>query len=188
MLMMSNLQRARQVVTERCIKFQDRERHISTQNEERRKNTHLEILILKPTRIVGGAEKLLHQWHGPFIFMMRTNLVNYLVNVATGKKPKTEVVHVERIKKFHETPIEEKIGPVDSPLQPGCDPTENDPHPQDSEANELPLARASAKRKRAATPIKKPGKTLANFERLGHKHSHRGYRHRVMLVVVQPFS
>ncbi|KAI9552541.1 hypothetical protein GHT06_020390 [Daphnia sinensis] len=58
------------------------------------------VLIYKPVRKIGRAEKLLHRWHGPYVVVRRTTLLNYEVKLADGRARKTEIVHVERFKKF----------------------------------------------------------------------------------------
>ena len=106
--MLSNLQRAREEVKLRCSAFQAREKAYF--NAKQTKGIQYapgdRVLVFKPTCVVVRAEKLLHQWHGPFEILMQSSPVNYLVNVSKTARPKTEVVHVERLKKFHEPPAE----------------------------------------------------------------------------------
>ncbi|KAI9565087.1 hypothetical protein GHT06_008841 [Daphnia sinensis] len=58
------------------------------------------VFIYKPVRKIGRAEKLLHRWHGPYVVVRRTTPLNYEVKLADGRARKTEIVLVERIKKF----------------------------------------------------------------------------------------
>ncbi|KAK4025076.1 hypothetical protein OUZ56_010579 [Daphnia magna] len=55
-----------------------------------------EVLVYRPTRKVGLAEKLLHHWHGPYSIVRKITPLNYEVQLNNSKK--TEVVHVERLK------------------------------------------------------------------------------------------
>ena len=60
------------------------------------------VLVYKPTRVVGKAEKLLHRWHGPYEVLVQSSPLNYLVHLPGKRKPQTEIVHVERLKAFHD--------------------------------------------------------------------------------------
>jgi hypothetical protein len=57
-----------------------------------------EVLVYKPIRRVGRAEKLLHHWHGPYVVQRNTASLNY--EVKQKDKRKTEIVHVGKMKKF----------------------------------------------------------------------------------------
>ena len=58
------------------------------------------VLVYKPLRKVGKADKLLHQRIGPFTILQRTTPVNYEVIRADGNV-KPDVVHMVRIKPYH---------------------------------------------------------------------------------------
>jgi hypothetical protein len=57
-----------------------------------------EVLVYKPIRKVGRAEKLLHHWHGPYVVQRKTASLNY--EVKQKDKRKTEIVHVGKMKTF----------------------------------------------------------------------------------------
>ncbi|KZS00093.1 Uncharacterized protein APZ42_003748, partial [Daphnia magna] len=57
-----------------------------------------EVLVYKPFRKVGRAEKLLHRWLGPFVVVHRASALNYEVKRPSGRQ--TELVHVVKMKKF----------------------------------------------------------------------------------------
>jgi transposase InsO family protein len=57
-----------------------------------------EVLVYKPIRKVGRAEKLLHDWHGPYVVQRKTASLNY--EVKQKDKRKTEIVHVGKMKTF----------------------------------------------------------------------------------------
>ena len=63
------------------------------------------MLVYKPVRKVGKSEKLLHRWLGPFKVLRQTTPVNYEV-VSTSGRRKTDIVHVVRMKSFHEASME----------------------------------------------------------------------------------
>lgn len=65
------------------------------------------VLIYKPLRKVGLAEKLLHRWMGPYRVLRQTTPVNYEVQLSDGSS-RPDIVHVVRMKKFHER--EEETG------------------------------------------------------------------------------
>ena len=64
------------------------------------------VLLYKPWRKPGTVEKLLHRYLGPYVVEAALSEVNYEVRLASGQKKKSEIVHVEKLKKFHfeETP------------------------------------------------------------------------------------
>ncbi len=57
-----------------------------------------QVLVYRPTRKVGRAEKLLHRWHGPYVVIRQITSLNYEVQLPDVRK--SEVLHVERMKKF----------------------------------------------------------------------------------------
>ena len=57
-----------------------------------------EVLVYKPIRKVGRAEKLLHHWHGPYVVQRKTASLNY--EVKQKDKRRTEIVHVGKMKPF----------------------------------------------------------------------------------------
>jgi hypothetical protein len=57
-----------------------------------------EVLVYKPIRKIGRAEKLLHHWHGPYVVQRKTASLNY--EVKQKDKRKTEIVHVGKMKTF----------------------------------------------------------------------------------------
>ncbi|KZS06405.1 Uncharacterized protein APZ42_030154, partial [Daphnia magna] len=57
-----------------------------------------EVLVYKPFRKVGRAEKLLHRWLGPFVVVHRASAFNYEVKRPNGRQ--TELVYVGKMKKF----------------------------------------------------------------------------------------
>ena len=56
------------------------------------------VLVYRPTRNVGRAGKLLHRWHGLYMVIRQIIPLNYEVQLPGVRK--SEVVHVERMKKF----------------------------------------------------------------------------------------
>lgn len=59
------------------------------------------VLVYKPIRKKGLAEKLLHRWLGPYTVIRETTPVNYEVKLKAGRG-KTDIVHVARMKPFRE--------------------------------------------------------------------------------------
>ena len=57
-----------------------------------------EVLVYKPFRKVGRAEKLLYRWLGPYSVVRRTSSLNYEVKRPRSKQ--TESVHVVKMKRF----------------------------------------------------------------------------------------
>ena len=56
------------------------------------------MLVYRPTRKVGRAEKLLHWWHGPNVVIRQITTLNYEVQLPGGRK--SEVVQVKRMVRF----------------------------------------------------------------------------------------
>ncbi|KZS03741.1 Uncharacterized protein APZ42_033448 [Daphnia magna] len=77
---------------------------------------------------VGKSEKLLHRWFGPYAFVRQTTPGNY--ELRRGWSPKSEIVHVERIKPFVDCVSSRPPAPV--PTTTGGQPEESsgDPSPQ----------------------------------------------------------
>ncbi len=86
----------------RIVQEQAKARFDSKRSEPKEFMPGQKVLVYKPTRVVGRAEKLLHRWHGPYEVLVQTTPVNYLVHLPGKKKPYTEIVHVERLKAFYE--------------------------------------------------------------------------------------
>ncbi len=98
--MLGNLQRAFAEVDGRSQAVQNH--HKRHYDQKRREADIYEkgqlVLVYRPTRQVGKAEKLLHRWQGPYTVVRRLTPLNYEVQLPVKKK--TEVVHVERLKRF----------------------------------------------------------------------------------------
>lgn len=98
------------------------------------------VLVYRPTRKIGRAEKLLHRWHGPYIVVKQLTAVNYLIREWNDtSKEREETIHVERWKRFVEA-----IPEATSTLRP----IEHD-QPRGASLNENPIAR---ERKEGQTP------------------------------------
>ncbi|KZS19595.1 Uncharacterized protein APZ42_013916 [Daphnia magna] len=98
--MLGNLQRAFAEVDDRSQRAQRKyKQHHDTHHREGEKFHQIQqVLVYRPTRKVGLAEKLLHRWHGPYSIVRKITPLNYEVQLNNSKK--TEVVHVERLKSF----------------------------------------------------------------------------------------
>ena len=107
--LMKELKAAKVLVKLRMELAQEKQKRIY--NEKRREqefNPGDLVLIYKPLRKIGKSEKLLHRWLGPYKVVRQTTPVNYEVRQASKSKGKTDIVHVIRMKKFHElmdTPV-----------------------------------------------------------------------------------
>ena len=100
MWMLGNLQRAFAEVDTRSQRAQRKyKQHYDKQRREgERFQPSQQVLVYRPTRKVGLAEKLLHRWHGPYNIIRQITPLNYEVQLNPYKK--TEIVHVERLKSF----------------------------------------------------------------------------------------
>ena len=98
--MASNLKAARLLVSIRMehVKQRDKKQYDEKHREQQFEAGDL-VLVYKPFRKVGKAEKLLHRWLGPFRVVRRTTPVNYEVINLSGKG-KTDIVHVVSMKPF----------------------------------------------------------------------------------------
>jgi hypothetical protein len=113
--MLGNLQRAFAEVDDRNQRAQRRyKKHYDKQRREGEKfKPEQQVLVYRPTRKVGLAEKLLHRWHEPYRIIRQITPLNYEVQLNPTKK--TEVVHIERIKSF--TNLADRIAVEDSEAQ-----------------------------------------------------------------------
>ncbi|KZS01796.1 Uncharacterized protein APZ42_001436 [Daphnia magna] len=95
-----NLEAARKMVKERLVQVQEQQKRYYDAN--RRATVEFsageEVLVYKPFRKVGRAEKLLHRWQGPFVVVHRASALNYEIKRTNDRQ--TELVHVVKIKKF----------------------------------------------------------------------------------------
>ncbi|KAI9565042.1 pol polyprotein [Daphnia sinensis] len=94
------LQQARLEVQARAAAVQQKQKEIYDENRIAATMylPNEEVLVYKPIRKVGKSEKLLHRWFGPYTVVRQTTQSNY--ELRLGKSPKTEIVHVERMKPF----------------------------------------------------------------------------------------
>jgi len=76
-----------------------------TTYDQRRKEVSYQpgdlVLVYKPFRQVGKAEKLLHRWLGPHEVIRKTTDLNYEVRLTEGRKDKSDIVHVVAVKPFY---------------------------------------------------------------------------------------
>ena len=103
----NNLAEARKNVTDRMVVVHQRQKIVYDKN---RRHTEYEIgdtvLIFKPFRTVGKAEKLLHRWLGPYRVLRQTSPLNYEVMLDESKTGKTDTVHVVAMKPFYPSTFE----------------------------------------------------------------------------------
>lgn len=66
------------------------------------------VLEWRPISGEGLTTKLLKKWIGPLEVVKQSSSVNYRVEILMGKK-KSYVVHVERLKRYHERADEELL-------------------------------------------------------------------------------
>ena len=59
------------------------------------------VLVYRPIRKKGRAEKLLHRYHGPFRVVNKINSLNYTVESLYGSRKHRDCVHVSMLKPFH---------------------------------------------------------------------------------------
>jgi len=115
------LQKARQTVNLRMehVKMKQKERYDEGRREVKFSIGDL-VLIYKPIRKVGKSDKLLHRWLGPYRVIKETTPVNYEVKLCSGKG-KSDIVHVCRMKPFHQMDREwaPPNEPSESPLKRG---------------------------------------------------------------------
>ena len=57
------------------------------------------VLVYKPIRKIGRAEKLLHRWLGPFVVIRRISDLNYEIKRLNAVK--SEIIHVAALKPYH---------------------------------------------------------------------------------------
>ena len=112
--LVEDLRNARELVLSRM----DRVHRASKQRfDERRLDKSFSegdrVLLYKPFRKLGTVEKLLHRWLGPYVVESVLSDVNNEVRLASGLKRKSEIVHVEKLKKFHV--LEDELSPTDQP-------------------------------------------------------------------------
>jgi hypothetical protein len=62
-----------------------------------------EVLVYKPIRKVGRAEKLLHHWHGPYVVQRKTASLNYEVKQKDKRKTEMKLTNHTTVKQ--ERPI-----------------------------------------------------------------------------------
>jgi len=109
------LQKARQTVNLRMehVKMKQKERYDEGRREVKFSIGDL-VLIYKPIRKVGKSDKLLHRWLGPYRVIKETTPVNYEVKLCSGKG-KSDIVHVCRMKPFHQ--MDREWAPPDVPSE-----------------------------------------------------------------------
>ena len=91
-----------EIVRRRMLKAHRRqEKHYNKQRAERVYNVGDAVLVYRPIRKKGRAEKLLFKYHGPFKVVKRLNSLNYVVEPLFGSKRKRDCVHVSKLKTFH---------------------------------------------------------------------------------------
>jgi hypothetical protein len=95
-----NLEIARAEVGKRLIEVQERQkqRYEAQHRPAKEFQQGEEVLVYKPFRKVGRAEKLLNRWLGPYTVVRRTSSLNYEVTRPRSKQ--TESVHVVKMKRF----------------------------------------------------------------------------------------
>ena len=100
--LIEDLANARLLVQTRMeqVRQKSKARYDATRIEKKFKKGDL-VLLYKPFRKVGAVEKYLHRWLGPYVVENVLSDVNYEVKLASNSKKKSEIAHVERLKKFH---------------------------------------------------------------------------------------
>ncbi len=112
------LRQARQIILSKMeqVKAKEKQTYDERHRDQSFQNGDL-VLIYKPFRKVGKAEKLLHRWLGPYKVIRQTTPVNYEVQLASGRG-KTDVVHVVSMKPFHEIYEQENTEEIDETIEP----------------------------------------------------------------------
>jgi hypothetical protein len=97
--MLGNLQRAFAEVDDRNQQAQRRyKKHYDKQRREGEKfKPDQQVLVYRPTRKVGLAEKLLHRWHGPYRIIRQITPLNYEVQLNPKKKPRWCTLNESRV-------------------------------------------------------------------------------------------
>ncbi|KZS07216.1 Uncharacterized protein APZ42_029109 [Daphnia magna] len=116
-----------------------------------------EVLIYKPVRKVGKSEKLLHHWLGPYTIVRQTTPSNY--ELRRGRSPKSEIVHVERIKPFVDCMSSRPPAPVPTTTGGQLEESSGDPSPQTHADNreQEPPPEAEVTTPRPAEPLVEEG-------------------------------
>jgi hypothetical protein len=78
------------------------EKHYNRRRTEKVYNVGEAVLVYRPLRKKGRAEKLLFRYHGPFKIVKRINSLNYMIEPLYGSKKKRDCVHVSKLKRFIE--------------------------------------------------------------------------------------
>jgi hypothetical protein len=81
------------------------EKHYNRERTEKVCNVGDPVLVYRPLRKKGRAEKLLFRYHAPFKVVRRLNSLNYVIEPLCGSKKKRDFVHVSKLKRF----VEKKI-------------------------------------------------------------------------------
>lgn len=91
-----------EIVRRRMLKAHGRqEKHYNKQRTERVFNVGDAVLVYRPLRKKGRAEKLLFKYHGPFKVVKRLNSLTYVFEPLFGSKRKRDCVHVSKLKTFY---------------------------------------------------------------------------------------
>ncbi|KZS06576.1 Uncharacterized protein APZ42_029913 [Daphnia magna] len=156
---LERLQRARHEVQRLSVTVHEKQK-IRYDEGCREAPTYLpgeEVLFYKPVRKVGKSENLLHRWFGPYTIVRQTTPSNY--ELRRGRSPKSEIVHVERIKPFVDCVSSRPPAPV--PTTTGGQPEESsgDPSPQAHADNreQEPPPEAEVTTPRPAVPLVEEG-------------------------------
>jgi hypothetical protein len=96
------IQKARELALQHITESQIRNtKHYNKRHREVNFEIGQLVLIHNPRRYKGKAEKLLHQFHGPYKILEQRGPVNFYVESTKGKY-ETLTVHVSRMKPFHD--------------------------------------------------------------------------------------
>ena len=98
--MLGNPQKAFDEVDGKSQAAQERQKRYYDKNHRKAEvyEEGQQLLVYRPTRKVGRAEKLLHRWHGLYVVIRQITPLNYEVQLPGVRK--SDVVHVERMKKL----------------------------------------------------------------------------------------
>ena len=99
--LISRLSNARSLLKVRMGIMQSKQAHYY--NNRRRESEFKEgdiVLVYKPIRKVGRADKLIHHFVGPYKVIRKITPLNYEIQLLSRRK-KSEIVHVCRMKLFH---------------------------------------------------------------------------------------
>jgi hypothetical protein len=100
---LTRLANIREVVKRRMLVVHARQKkRYDKRRKQKSFNVDDHVLVYRPIRQKGRAEKLLHRYHGPFRIIKKVNSLNYVVESLYGSRKHKDCVHVSMLKPFHE--------------------------------------------------------------------------------------